>query len=826
MARPIVALALLAMLTIASAERSLLAHKPQGGMSVHGIALTTNVFYSTNGNGTWVGSTNGAYLAASSYPGSLSCVAAAGGALANLQILTCAAPSTFSYYLPSAVGAWGSAGFVGIPVTASTSVATASAAAANVNINGQSPASPLTAVTFPSKSLGVAVGLAQSLSPVNTITAFQGTAATSVPTTATSPFTQMVGTYAFGQPGNALSTSTVGATASFPVQYGSLPTILTTIDGGASWVAVTGFSAPSPSATVPTGGVMTVTSYPTTTAYVNGNLGPATLSPVDLTAVYCVSRSLCFAAGGFLPTASYTSPAVSTPTTSQVGGYSAAAYARTSVSSTFPQFGQILRSTNGGSFWTYTSLPTNVAPSNPLCQLVSPPNIGASLCPVPGLLAIGADASGKHVYATGAGSTPLFNPGDIQNPGTVTVATFGIPLPVILYSGNSGASYTVQTAPIMPNIYALSAVSVLRGTIAFAAGGNPYGTQGSTATPPQLVLRATAPFNVAGTAVATGGGAGSGTNTAGSPVPAGTTPVSLTAFNAPTLTSSGVVNLLATTTATFAQSPCPAAGLCNLPVGMIGAPIVPAQGVILATTNGGFSWIAQTIASYTYGCTAANTWGLTFGFFGYATPTTAIGYSVAASQNGAATGAPSSGGGYCSFVSQATSQSPQAGIAVTAGGVGAVSASNPVVPGSLAGLATNWQAYMPLATQASNTIPAINGLGFTSTLGKYNGWAVGDSGLVLKTSFAMTAVTNSVNAPVTSWTVVNGTAISSIVYASTGYANLYGITWDNSNTGYIYGNAVILSTHNAGATWAVESPNTMIIAQPQVVGLSAVPTTY
>ena len=45
-------------------------------------------------------------------------------------------------------------------------------------------------------------------------------------------------------------------------------------------------------------------------------------------------------------------------------------------------------------------------------------------------------------------------------------------------------------------------------------------------------------------------------------------------------------------------------------------------------------------------------------------------------------------------------------------------------------------------------------------------------------------------------------------------------------TGYIYGNGIILSTHNAGATWMVESPNTMIIAQPQVVGLATVPTTY
>ena len=94
---------------------------------------------------------------------------------------------------------------------------------------------------------------------------------------------------------------------------------------------------------------MTVTSYPITanqafpalpTATTNT---PATLSPVDLTSVYCVSRSLCFAAGGFMPPSTF-AVTFAAQTASSFGITGAA------VSKVFPQFGQILRSTNGGSF--------------------------------------------------------------------------------------------------------------------------------------------------------------------------------------------------------------------------------------------------------------------------------------------------------------------------------------------------------------------------------------------------------------------------------------------------------------------------------------------
>ena len=51
------------------------------------------------------------------------------------------------------------------------------------------------------------------------------------------------------------------------------------------------------------------------------------------------------------------------------------------------------------------------------------------------------------------------------------------------YSGDSGATWASQVAPDLPSyFYSLTSVVVLRGTLAFAAGGNPFGTTGTTAT--------------------------------------------------------------------------------------------------------------------------------------------------------------------------------------------------------------------------------------------------------------------------------------------------------------------------------------------------------
>ena len=133
------------------------------------------------------------------------------------------------------------------------------------------------------------------------------------------------------------------------------------------------------------------------------------------------------------------------------------------------------------------------------------------------------------------------------------------------------------------------------------------------------------------------------------------------------------------------------------------------------------------------------------------------------------------------------------------------------------------ESFLPL--QAAGTIPAINGLGFVMAGGQYLGWAVGDSGLVLRTSFAVASYAGAV-APLTRWSVVNGTAISSAVYLPSGFLNLYGITWDNALTGYIFGAAVILSTHDGGATWALETGNAIVTLQAPVVAVASVPTQY
>ena len=48
------------------------------------------------------------------------------------------------------------------------------------------------------------------------------------------------------------------------------------------------------------------------------------------------------------------------------------------------------------------------------------------------------------------------------------------------YSGNSGVSWVYQVAPTIPGaFYELNQVAVLKGTVAFAVGGNPFGTDGT-----------------------------------------------------------------------------------------------------------------------------------------------------------------------------------------------------------------------------------------------------------------------------------------------------------------------------------------------------------
>ena len=127
----------------------------------------------------------------------------------------------------------------------------------------------------------------------------------------------------------------------------------------------------------------------------------------DLYSVYCASKTLCFAAGGYPAFPTLAPPAVPTQL---VNG--------------LPTFGQVLRSVNGGTAWSVRarlSLPAVPAPSSAATetQALSPqwtplpyapvtnPAAGTTFGPVGALNAIATDASGRHVFAVGAPTVML-----------------------------------------------------------------------------------------------------------------------------------------------------------------------------------------------------------------------------------------------------------------------------------------------------------------------------------------------------------------------------------------------------------------------------------
>jgi len=386
--RKLAVLALLGMLSVASSERALLAHKPNSGTTLHGLALTSAASFSTNGNGTW---------------GSPS--------------------SALSSVFTNNVGA-------GKSNLASSAYATSAGAAI--------PFTGVTSVAFPSKNLGVAV---------------------------------------------ALGGVTAGASAAVS------PTILITIDGVCSWLTVTNL----PSFTVPSG------ANPTTFF---------SATP-DFTSVWAASKSLIWAAGGVLPTTASAVTLASPSQTAPSTQFPAAAFPITGSNGLLYTGGSpvIYQSTNGGTCWTALSLPT--LPPVSISSVNYPQSLGA-------ILSIAADSHGKAVYAVGGPSTGsavssssgtaatapvLVYATAISGTTTGTLATANqgaIAIPVasgafkgpmagtILFSNAYGQnvtgvpSFQIQTAPVLPGYaYWLNGVTVLRSTIAFAVGGNVYGTIGT-----------------------------------------------------------------------------------------------------------------------------------------------------------------------------------------------------------------------------------------------------------------------------------------------------------------------------------------------------------
>jgi len=452
MARSILALALLGMLVFASAERTLLASRVKyGSGSTEAIALTTP--FSVNGN--------------------------------TASPLNSPWATDLGYFVTTGNGTWSQAAANQAYATANLGpYTTVSATGVNTVTGGQFSGlladrlyQGLQAVAFPSKMLGVAVG--QNNAGYQTILAQS----------------LLVG--------SAASAAAAGIVlASGPQLAGNVlcPNVIFTTDVATTWLAASAFG-PSPAgscgASVTGCSTATTTSFPSAqtfasqivsvanapaTLILTANPGlssyipaitartPYALGP-DLVGITCTSRVLCFAVGGYTAsTITYTAAAAGPPAV-----VASTVFARP----TGYTYGQIMTSTNGGTMWNYAPVPANIPSS--FCS--SSALATGQQCPVPGLTGIGADSSGRHLYAVGwTALNGNVAAGDATTAGNVLVAAaqpYSTPgAGFIMYSGNSGASWVVQSAPILPGtIYVYSGVSVPRGTIAIAVGGQPIFSQ-------------------------------------------------------------------------------------------------------------------------------------------------------------------------------------------------------------------------------------------------------------------------------------------------------------------------------------------------------------
>ena len=105
----------------------------------------------------------------------------------------------------------------------------------------------------------------------------------------------------------------------------------------------------------------------------------------------------------------------------------------------------------------------------------------------------------------------------------------------------------------------------------------------------------------------------------------------------------------------------------------------------------------------------------------------------------------------------------------------------------------------------SASIPLLSSIAFArnSTTGNYNGWVVGNYRAVLRCQVPIKTF-KGIAATYFTVTWSQATSASGLLIAAAPNANQ--IVWDNDMVGYIFGDQVILSTHNAGLTWSVETP--------------------
>jgi len=261
---------------------------------------------------------------------------------------------------------------------------------------------------------------------INNLGAFSKAVNYIVPFNGAGPYGGIVAvTFPTGKLGVAVSAALNGSTT---------PTILNTVDQGTTFQVVTGFSTFPASTNLSIGG-----------QGFGGILPPGTpansVQAPDLLSVAC-SGSVCWAVGGYLP-------------------YSNNASAPAA-------FGVVLRSSsNAHTSWSYVPLPY---PGFNTSQGL-PVTVGA-------LFSVSSDSAGKNVFAVGAPASAvqaqmtqyasgLYAPTS-TGVGTMTAGS-------IVYSGNGGMNWVVQQAPAIAGVqYSLFSVTVIKGTVAFAVGGNEF----------------------------------------------------------------------------------------------------------------------------------------------------------------------------------------------------------------------------------------------------------------------------------------------------------------------------------------------------------------
>lgn len=249
--------------------------------------------------------------------------------------------------------------------------------------------------------------------------------------------------------------ASLGTDSATPVACTGTANIIVTYDQGASWLRVTALPGFTPDNYFTGGG--TGGAPPVANSMTNAPIYPM-VTGGDFVDVFFANPTLGWAVGGnavalvddannIMRQNSYT-PGMDIPV------------------------GYILITTNGGTVWRNVPLFLQYS----VLKIAMDNGVNTVTAALyaqnffPGFLfSVQSDASGKHVYAVGApGSQGTYS----LSADEVTFSTTSAP--TIIYSGNGGVSWVVQTTPIFSRATTVSllSVAVRKGSTAWAVGGN------------------------------------------------------------------------------------------------------------------------------------------------------------------------------------------------------------------------------------------------------------------------------------------------------------------------------------------------------------------